>query len=249
MTVRMPGVPGTRAPDPKYMTFVEHLEELRRRLIICIASIGLGSVLGWFLAKRIIHILDLPLRQHLHSQKLVVPTIYGGFTLQLKIAIIVGFVVALPVTTWQLWAFVAPAFGPRANRFGPLVIGSAVVLFALGATTGYLIIPIAVGFFASFQGSDIQVIPFASEYVSFVSLILLVFGVSFELPLVLVMLSAAGVISSGLLSSKRVYAFFGIFIFATVVTPGADWISPLILGGILYVLYELSIIVSRLIGH
>lgn len=249
MSVRLPGRPQTRPPDPKYMTFVEHLEELRKRLIVSIASIALGSILGWFLAPRIIHILDAPLRAHLHNQKLVVPTIYGGFTLQLKVAIMVGFVIALPVTAWQLWAFVAPAFGPRAHRYGPLIILSALGLFAAGATTGFLVIPIAVSFFSSFQGSDIEVIPFASEYVSFVSLILVVFGVSFELPLVLVLLSASGLISSDFLKSKRVYFFFGIFIFATIATPGADWISPLILGGILYVLYEISIVISRLIGH
>jgi sec-independent protein translocase protein TatC len=88
----------------------------------------------------------------------------------------------------------------------------------------------------------------ADQYIGFIAIILLVFGISFELPLALVTLSAAGIISSRWLSRKRVHFFFGIFIFSMLVTPGADPISPLILGGILYVLFELSIVVSKLLG-
>lgn len=231
------------------MSVTEHLEELRRRLIISILAVALGSAAGWFLAPLVIHLLDAPLRSSLHSQgRLIVNTVYGGFTLQLKVAIIVGFAFALPVTVSQFWAFLAPAFGPGANRYGPIVIGSALALFTAGATTGFLVIPLAVSFFTTYQGSDVQLLPFASEYVGFVALILVVFGVSFELPLALVGLSAAGITSSRWLASKRLTFFFGIFIFATVATPGADVISPLILGGILYVLFEASILISRLLG-
>jgi len=234
--------------DPKYMTLVEHLSEFRRRLIISLAAIALGAIGGWFLAPHAISILDQPLRASLHTSKLVVPTIYGGFTLQLKIALILGFAFSLPVTLYQLWGFVAPAFGPRASRYGPLVVSSGLLLFAAGAVVGYLVMPLAVSFFAGFQSKDLEILPFASEYVGFISLILLVFGISFELPLVLVSLSAVGITSSRWLASKRPAFFFGCFIFATVATPGADWISPLILGGILYVLFEASILVSRAIG-
>lgn len=238
-----------RMPDPKYMTFVEHLDELRRRLVISILAIAAGSIGGWFLAPRMIHIIDAPLRAHLGSRGLlVVNTVYGGFTLQLKVALIIGFAFALPVTMSQLWAFVAPAFGSGANRWAPIWITSAFGLFAAGATTAFFVIPLAVSFFTQFQGPDIQILPFANEYVGFVALILLVFGVSFELPLALVSLTAAGITSADWLASKRLFAFFGLFLFATIATPGADWISPLILGSILYVLYEVSIIISRLMG-
>jgi sec-independent protein translocase protein TatC len=238
-----------RGPDPKYMSIVEHLSELRRRLIVAIVAVAAGSVAGWFLAPSVVHLLDAPLRAHLGSHgRLVVNTIYGGFTLQLKIAIMLGFTAALPVTVWQLWAFVAPAFGSRPNRYGPIWMGSFLGLFAAGATVAFLVIPLTITFFTKFQGADVEVLPFASEYVSFVALIVIVFGLSFELPLALVSLTMAGVTSSGWLASKRLYAFFAVFIFATVATPGADWVSPLILGGILYVLYEASVLVSRLLG-
>lgn len=250
MTVESPRQSRYRAPDPRFMTFVEHLQELRQRLVISLLSVGAGSIAGWFLAPHVIHLLDEPLRRYLPVGKsqLIVNTIYGGFTLQLKIAIMVGFIIALPITMYQLWGFLAPAFGPGANHWAPIWITSAIVLFLAGGLTGYLVIPLAISFFTKFQSPDLQILVFASEYVGFISLILIVFGLSFELPLVLVSLSAIGITSSRWLSQKRMFAFFGCFIFSTVATPGADWISPLILGGILYILYELSILISRLIG-
>ncbi|HEX6506146.1 MAG TPA: twin-arginine translocase subunit TatC [Chloroflexota bacterium] len=230
------------------MTFVEHLDELRHRLIISVAAIFVGSIAGWFLSKRVIGLLVDPVRKYLHVKTLFVPQVYGAFTLNLKVAIFIGFAFALPVTAYQLWAFVAPAFGPKANRVGPIAIVSALLLFAAGVVTGYEVIPLALQFFGKFENSDLQILPFASEYISFITLVLLVFGISFELPLVLVCLSAVGVTSSRWLSRKRAHFFFGIFIFSTVATPGADAVSPIILGAILYVLFEISIIVSRLIG-
>jgi sec-independent protein translocase protein TatC len=238
--------PAHQNPHLKYMTPVEHLQELRRRLIVIILAMAAGSIGGWFLAPHALDLLVAPVRQYFHKG-LFTQTVYGAFTVDLKLAIIIGFVIALPVTVYQLWAFVAPAFGSGANRWAPIWMTSAIGLFVLGGTTGYLVVPLAIRFFAGFQG-PITVIPFASEYIGFISLILLVFGISFELPLALVSLSAIGITSSRWLASKRAYAFFGIFIFATIATPGADWISPLILGSILYVLFEVSIIVSRLIG-
>ena len=231
------------------MTFVEHLQELRRRLVISISAIAVGSVAGWFLYHPALDLLVAPIHRYLgKNTSLVAFQVYGIFTLQLKIAIIIGFMFALPVTVYQMWGFVAPAFGGAANRYAPIWISSALTLFVTGAVTGYFVVPLAIKFFAGFQSSDVKLLLNASDYLSFIALILLVFGISFELPLVLVSLSAIGITSSRWLASKRLYFFFAMFIFATVVTPGADWISPLILGAILYVLFELSILVSRLIG-
>src|SRR5579872_1373883 len=251
MTVRAPRAIRRKPPDPKYMTFVEHLQELRRRLTISVVAIGVGAVAGWFLAGRVLHILDRPLCSALGKNHctIYVDTVYGAFTLQLKVAIIIGFMIALPITIYQIWQFIAPAFGSGTNFWAPVWMLSALLLFAAGATTGYLVIPLALNFFAKFQGSTgTEILPFASQYISFLVLILLIFGICYELPLVLVSLTATGITSSRALASKRLYFFFGIFIVATVITPGADPISPLILGGILYFLYEAAMIVSRLLG-
>jgi len=230
------------------MTLIEHLAELRRRLLICVIAVGLGSVVGWILAPRALHIMEGPIRHYI-GKTIIVTDVYGGFTLQLKVAVFIGFAIALPITTYQLWAFIAPAFGPAANRWAPMWITSAIVLFFLGAVTGFLVMPLAIKFFSQFQGSlGVTILPVASSYLSFIALILTVFGVSFELPLALVTLSAAGITSSRWLGSKRVHFFFGIFVFSMIVTPGADPISPLILGVIMYVLFELAIFVSKLLG-
>jgi len=249
MTVESPRRPRYREPDPKLMTFVEHLQELRRRLIISILAIVAGSIVGWFLSARAIHEIHLLLLRHSPSlKKIYYTTPYGGFTLELKVAIIIGFAIALPITIYQIWAFVAPAFGGAANRWAPVWMTSALLLFCAGAVTGFFILPIALAFLTNFQNGDVKYLPIANDYVNFVVLVAVVFGISFELPLVLVSLSAVGVTSSRWLASKRLYAFFVIFAFATVVTPGTDLVSPLILGAILYVLFEGSILVSRLIG-
>jgi sec-independent protein translocase protein TatC len=243
-----------REPDPKYMTFVEHLTELRQRLLICLIAVAVGSVIGWFLAGHTLSLLDAPLnaayeaRHNGHHLPLYIDTIYGGFTLYLKIAIAIGFTIALPVTVYEVWAFVAPAFGEGANRWGPVIITTSILLFLAGVVTGYEVIPLAIKFFLGFDTSNLQILPFASQYVGFVALILVVFGISFELPVVLVSLSALGITSSGWLWGKRAHFFFGIFVFSTVITPGADPISPIVLGVILYILYLGSVVVSRAIG-
>ena len=131
----------------------------------------------------------------------------------------------------------------------PFVVGAGIALFIVGGVTAYLVMPLAIGFFVGQGGTTITIIADGSGYVSFVSLIIFVFGASFELPLVLVMLSIAGITNSGWLWRKRVIAFFIIFAVATIITPGADWISPLVLGGILFVLYLGSIVVAKLLGH
>jgi sec-independent protein translocase protein TatC len=242
--------PGTRyrQVDPKYMTLVEHLAELRRRLLFSVIAIAAGTAIGWFLAPTVIHWIELPIKQFLGT-KPVTLQVYGAFTLQLKVALFIGFAFALPVTMYQLWAFIAPAFGPAANRWAPIWIISALVLFLGGAATGYGVFPLAIRFFGGFQSRlGVTILPDVNQYIGFIAIILLVFGISFELPLALVTLSAAGITSSRWLGSKRLHFFFGIFIFAMLVTPGADPVSPLILGGILYILFEGSIFVSKLLG-
>jgi len=238
------------------MSFIEHLEELRRRLIIMVAAIVVAGVVGFVLAPTILHYIQEPLLRAFaaHSQPrvfrhLFTSSIYGGFTLKLKIAFVTGVILAFPIILWQAWAFVVPALGGTFYRYGPYVVGAGMLLFIAGAATAYEVMPLAIGFFVGQAGTFVTILPDGASYISFVTLIVLVFGISFELPLILVMLCIAGITNSGWLWRKRVIAFFIIFAFATIITPGADWISPLILGAILFGLYLLSIVVSKAIGH
>jgi sec-independent protein translocase protein TatC len=241
-------------PDPKIMSFVEHLDELRSRLIKMVAAIVVASIAGWFLEPSVLRALDAPLIHALvkAGNKITTPvtdTIYGAFTIHLKLAVLEGIVMSMPILVWQIWGFVVPALPRKFYRYGPFVMLSGLVLFAAGGLTGYFVMPLAINFFISQGGGTIGFIPIISNYISFVSLIIVVFGISYEMPLVLVMLSLAGITNSGWLWRKRVVAFFIIFAVSTVITPGADWISPLILGAILFVLFLVSILVAKLLGH
>lgn len=236
------------------MSFIEHLEELRGRLIKMVGAVALLSILGWFLEPHILRALEAPLvtalqKHHNIVHKLVTFKIYGAFTLQLKLAVMTGLVLAIPILVQQTWGFVVPALPAKFYRYGPYVMIVGVVLFVAGGLTGYEVMPLAINFFVGQGAGLISILPDASSYISFVSLIIVVFGISYELPLVLVMLCLAGITNSSWLWRKRVMAFFIIFAGAMVITPGADWISPLVLGGILYVLFLASIVVAKALKH
>lgn len=241
-------------PDPKVMSFVEHLEELRRRLIIMVAAVIVGFGAGWFLEPPVLSALEKPLinalkRDHNFVTRVVTNEIYGAFTIHLSLALKIGIVLAMPILVVQIWGFVVPALPGRFYRYGPWVMAAGILLFVAGGVTGYLVMPLAINFFIGQGGSSIGFVPVVSSYIGFVSLIIVVFGISYEMPLVLVMLCLAGITNSRWLWGKRLIAFFVIFAVSTVITPGADWISPLVLGAILYVLYLLSIVVARVLGH
>lgn len=241
-------------PDPKVMSFIDHLQELRFRLMIMAGSVVAFSILGWFLEPYVFNTLAAPLlsalkAHHNFIDKVVYSSIVGAFTLKLKLSIITGVVLSIPILVQQAWGFVVPALPKSLYRFGPYVMVAGVLLFVAGGLTGYKIMPLAITFFVSQASNSTAFVPEASNYVSFVSLIVLVFGVSFEMPLVLVLLCLAGITNSGWLWRKRVVAFFIIFAVSTVITPGADWISPLILGGMLFILYLTSLVVAKALGH
>jgi len=239
------------------MSFVEHLEELRRRLIVMIAAVVILGIVGWFLAPHILSLLERPLclaEKHAHynhsfSCRLFTTSIYGAFTLKLKVAVVTGIILSFPIILSQAWAFVVPALPTRFYRYGPFVIAAGIVLFAAGGVTAYEVMPLAINFFIGQGGNLVTIIADGSNYISFVTLIVLVFGISFEMPLVLDLLCIAGITNSRWLWKKRVVVFFIIFAVATLITPGADWISPLVLGAVLYVLYLISLLVARALGH
>jgi sec-independent protein translocase protein TatC len=241
-------------PDPKVMSFFEHLEELRTRLIIMVAAVVIGAIAGWFIEPWAFQQLVDPLDKALQAHHNTIPgatysKIYSVFTLKLKLSILIGIVLSMPILVFQGWGFIVPALPARFYRLGPFVMISAIVLFLAGAITGFEVMPLAINFFIGQASSSTTFVADAPSYVSFVSLIIVVFGVSFELPLVLVLLSVVGITNSGWLWRKRVIAFFIIFAASAIITPGADWISPLVLGAILYVLYLVSIVVAKLLGH
>lgn len=236
------------ADDERRMTIVQHLEELRRVLIISgiawlVCTIAAFAFNGW-----LIGILLRPLKQVLpNTNHLLQGAIFTspteGLTVPLKVAGIAGFVVALPVILWQLWTFVAPGLRPVERRFAGPFIASALVLFCVGATFAYFVMPIGLNFLAGFLSGNAVYFPDINEYLSFFVLLILVFGVTFELPVVVVLLGMLGVVSSRVLRQRRKAIWVVILILANLVTPGADPFTPTFLAIPLILLFEASVLV------
>lgn len=239
------------------MTLVEHLEELRRRLFYSAIAVAVLSVLGFIFWNPILSFLTAPLPnvvdrilgpgKHADTPKLILTSIGGPFLVSLKIALATGIVAASPILLYQLWAFISPALTRRERKYALPFTALGVALFSIGLALGYVVLRYPVNWLVNFGSNQFILLPNADDYLTFVAYFLLIFGVVFELPLVLTFLGVLGIINSRVLRAKRVYILFGLWVAATFVTPGADPYSPIIVGAALTVLFELSIILLRIL--
>lgn len=238
--------PPAAAGDQSVMSLVEHLSELRRRIAISLLAIFLGSLVGFYFAPQLITFLKAPLN-------LAKPLVYTGlgdaFFINLKLAIVVGIVLAMPVLVWQLWRFISPGLTREERRMARPWAPLAIVFFVIGVTVAYVILPFASTFLLSFSSADLQPLITASEYFGFVTTLFLVFGLVMEYPIVLVLLAKVGIINSARLRRSRRVVILAIAIISAVATPGGDPISPTVLGLTMYLLYEFSIVLIRLGGR
>lgn len=229
--------------DQGNMTVVEHLTELRRRLIISVAAVVLAAIIGFVLSGPAIDLLRSPLPDQ--YQKLYFTGAAGAFAAHLKIALYIGVAVAFPVIVYQAWRFITPGLTRRERRVVWPVILGATALFVLGVVVGYLILPFALGFLLSFAEPELQPLLTIDEYIGFVGLMLLAFGLVMEFPILLIGLTRVGVLSHRAVASRRRSIIVGIVAFSTVVTPGGDIFSPLIMSAVMYALFELSLFVMK----
>jgi sec-independent protein translocase protein TatC len=240
----------TARPDGR-MTIVEHLEELRHRILLSFLAFVVGSIVAYVLYGRLFDLLVSPLDKGgriggVAVRDLNVPGITTAFVLKLKVSVFFGLVFALPVVLWQLWRFIVPGLQPRERRFGVWFVLSSLGLFALGAFFAFLVLPQAIGFLLSFANiPHLRPLILVNEYISFVSFMVLAFGISFEFPLLLLFLAGIGVIDSRRLSSWRRQAIFAAFVIGAVATPSQDPYSMTLLAAPLYILYEVSVLVIR----
>ena len=229
--------------NEKVMPFLDHLEELRQRLLICIFSIMLFSIASYFFSKQIMKILLLPYPK---TEKLIFLAPTEGFITYIKISVFIGILVSLPVIFYQLWKFISPGLYKKEKKYVPLFVFFSTLFFILGATFCYfVIIPLSLKFlllgFATDQlESNIQI----KEYLRFVTMLILVFGIVFELPLLSYFLSKLELLTPEFLRSKRRYGIVTVFILAAILTP-PDVISQVLLAVPLVILYEISIWVSK----
>ena len=235
------------------MTLVEHLEELRRRLLIAVIAIVVCATVAFFFWDPIFGFLLSPLpalsgsASIMQHGKLVISDPVGSFMVALKVSIAVGVMISTPIVLYQIWGFLEPALTNRERKYAAPFTVLGVGLFFIGLVVGFLVLRYPIDWLISF-GSD-RFIPLisADAYFTFVTYFLLAFGIVFELPLVLTFLGVLGVINSKLLRAKRMYILFGLWVISCFITPGADPVSPVIIGVALTALFELSVILLRII--
>lgn len=237
------------------MPFLEHLEELRWRLFRCAVAIALGVGVSFALlySKKLdlYAFLEQPIKPYLNGQKLMVTHVGDLFDIVMDAAITLGLIAASPVIVWQIWGFLSPAlYGHEKKVVIPALVSAALLFLAGMALSFYYVLPVTIGFYMSFQGDSFQVLQTVEGYVfSLVIPMCLAFGAVFELPVVIALLSALGIVQPQYLSRFRRHALVGCLIAAALITPGSDPTSLILLTIPLYFLYEASITVSRVIAR
>lgn len=240
---------GRPSPGRAEMPFLDHLEELRARLIWSLLAVGIGAVVGFALVNRfdLLGLLIRPIDAYLPSGKLLFLSPTEPFFITLKLGVAVGVLLASPFVAHQFWAFVSPALHPHERRAIVPIFALGLVLFLGGVALAYFVtLPITVQFMMSFQVESLEPSLVIGEYLSFAVKLLLAFGLVFELPVVLLLLAAVGLVNSKMLTEKRRYAIVFMVIGASLITP-ADVASTLILMGPMLLLYELGIGLVRMV--
>lgn len=232
------------------MPFLDHLEELRWRIIWSLAALVVGVVIGFVIVLNfdLLTWLQAPVLPFLHGHKLVVTHPGDGFSILLQTAVMVGVVIALPVIIYQVWIFLSPALYRHEKKVVLPVIVGAVFLFVCGAALAwYLVLPMTLRFLFSFADRSFEEMITVGEYFGFVSTLVLCMGAVFELPIVIMLLTTIGLVTPQFLTKFRRHAVVGSYIAASIITPGDLVYTSVILSIPLYLLYEVSIGLSYIV--
>jgi sec-independent protein translocase protein TatC len=242
------------AGDASRMTLVEHLTELRNRLVKSLLAIAVGALVGFLFYPQIFDVLIDPYCEidnvpRLDSGEcaLIMRDPLGGFKLRFMIAAYAGLFIASPVVLWQIWRFVTPGLYENEKRYAVPFVLSSVALFLTGAALAFWTIPKAFEFLFSIGGDQLAPFLEPNAYLSFITFMMLAFGLGFEFPVLLVFLQMVGVLSSRQLRSWRRYAIVIIVVLVAVITPSGDPVSLAALSIPMYIFYELAIVIGRVL--
>jgi sec-independent protein translocase protein TatC len=241
-----------RQADPEgRMPLMDHIRELRNRLIKAILALFVCTIIGWIFFDPVWDFLKEPYcslqASHvLQPDKctLVINGIFSAFFLKLKIAFIIGLVLSAPVWLYQLWAFVAPGLYQRERRWTYAFLGAAIPLFFVGVALAYLTVDKGLSIFLSFVADDVSALITVDNYLGYVLAMLLVFGLTFELPLFVVILNLAGVLTFERIRKSQRMIIFGVFVFAAVATPSGDPFTMLALALPTLLLFEVATVLA-----
>ncbi len=249
--------------DPKHpvgpegqMALADHLRELRARVMIATVTLFVGMVVAWFFYDELNSLLLDPYRraqETLEAQGVDTDPIVSGIAtsllLQIKISALASVVVTSPIWLYQIWAFIVPGLHPHERRSTKLFAVIAGPLFVAGVATAYYVLPKGMEVLLSFTIADVQSFVELERYLSFLIRMMLVFGVAFEIPLFVVMLNLAGVVSGAALGAYRPWIVLGTFVFAAVATPSTDPFSMIMLAVPMTILFLISEVVARLVDR
>jgi len=229
-------------------TLVSHLIELRSRLLKATASILIIFICLMPFAQEIFTAVAQPLMDQLPEHSTMIATqVAAPFLTPFKTTLFVALFIAMPVVIYQLWSFIAPGLYRKEKRFAVPLMASSVLLFYLGAAFAYFVVfPLMFGFFTAVAPEGVSVMTDISSYLDFVLVIFFAFGIAFEVPIATVMLVGSGLMTTKNIASKRAYVFLGSFVIGMVLTP-PDFISQTLLAVPVYLLFEVGILMSRLI--
>ena len=227
------------------MSVIEHLEALRRALIVALVAWVVATVAAFFVSAQVIDYLIN--RAGIHHAIYLQPA--GGVINQLKVAMYIGIIIAAPVVIQQAWWFVSPGLHENERRFILPLILATIVFFAIGVGVAIFALPLYINVLNRFAPADVSYLPDLSAFISFVLLMVIGFGIVFELPVVLFVLGMLRITSSRWLHKRRPYFFLGLGLTANFLTPGADPLTPLIMFIPLYLFYEGTALLLRLLGR
>lgn len=233
------------------MPLMEHIRALRKVLVISAYAIALGTVLGWIFSDTVFAFLARPV-VGISGVGFITTTPMEPILVKLKVSLVVGVAVSLPILLWQIWSFVLPALKQTERKYIYLIMPSSLALFVLGAAFSFFfVIPVGIKFLLFAGGGAVNSTPFVtkSSYLGFILTFLLSFGLVFQLPVVLLLLIRMGILSPKTLAKKRKWALFIIIVLAMIASPSPDLLSTALMAVPMYLLYEISIWLGYLVAR
>jgi sec-independent protein translocase protein TatC len=239
------GAPSVPSDPDARMSVIEHLEALRRALIISIAAWSVATIVAWFFSATVLALLIH--RSGLENAFFLSPT--GAFFLRFKVALYLGIVVAAPVVFWQAWWFVSPGLYRHEKRVIVPLIAATSVFFLMGVGFALFALPLFMRVLLSFAPSDLHFLPVGDELLSFILALAIAFGIVFEMPVILWTLGMLRIISTRWLYKNHAYWIVGLGLLANVMTPGLDPLTPLIVFVPLVIFWEATALLLKLSGR
>jgi sec-independent protein translocase protein TatC len=238
------------AISPDRMTFLEHLDELRMRLMHSLGALVVGTIVCWGFHERIFHFLTQPLRNAYPAVKFITTGPTEAFMMYMKMSFFVGIFLVAPYILYQVWAFIAPGLYAHEKAYAVPFIVAGSLFFLLGGGFGhYILFPTTFKFLYEFAGDDMQFLPKVDEYFEFYSWFLLGLGLVFQIPVIIFVLARIGIVTPGFLMRQFKFAVLVSFIVAAIVTPSADVVNQTLLALPMMGLYLLGVLVAWMFGR